>query len=219
VLVSDMMTRDVVSVRPDMPLREVASLLIERNIGGVPVTDGDGVVLGVVSESDFVFKELGPDHDRPSRLARMFGRTDPTAAKLAATTAGEAMTTPAVTIEGYMTFVREAAMLMSQHGVNRLPVTAHGRLVGIVTRSDIVRVFAQPDRVLEERVRDAIRAVGDSFVEDVSDGVVTLAGTMATHELVDDAVDIVRAVDGVVAVNTERLTWAEQREVTKASAR
>jgi CBS-domain-containing membrane protein len=209
VLISELMSRDVVSVRSDTPLKEVAALLIEHGIGGMPVIDGDGAVLGIVSESDFVFKELGRDYVRQSRLARLFGRPNPDSAKVEAMTAGEVMTTPAVTIDGHVSFVREAAILMSEHGVNRLPVTESGRLVGIITRSDIVRVFAQSDQVLEERVRDAMRDVDGRLLERLAGGVVTLAGTVATRELAETAVDVARAVDGVVAVNAERLVWTE----------
>jgi CBS domain-containing protein len=205
------MTRDVVSVRPNTSLKEVASLLIEHGIGGVPVTDDDGAVLGVVSESDFVLKELGAAFVHRSRLARLLGQPDAVASKVAATTAGEAMTAPAITIDGRISFVREAAILMSEHGVNRLPVTESGRLVGIITRGDVVRAYAQSDRVLESKVRDALRGVGSELLENVVDGVAILAGTASNREVAEEVIEIARAVDGVVSVNAGRLGWDEHR--------
>ena len=210
----DVMTRDVVAVRPDTPLKEVAQLLVEHGIGGVPVVADDGAVVGVVSESDFLIKERGEAYVRQSRLARLFGHADPDAAKLTARTAGEAMTSPAVTIDSAIASVREAAIVMAERGVNRLPVTDGGRLVGIITRGDIVRIFARSDQEIAQRVRRALHGVDTLLVESVRDGVVTLAGTLPSRALATRVAEIARAVDGVVAVDTERLTWTEDREPT-----
>ena len=201
----DVMIRNVISVRPDTPLKEVARLLSDHGIGGVPVTDENGLVLGVVSESDFLVKEKGRDYVRQSRLARLLGQPNPDVAKVIARTAGEAMTTPAVTIDSKSASVRYAARVMSDCGINRLPVTESGLLVGIITRGDIVRLYAQPDPILEKRVHDALRAIDGLIVEGVKDGVVTLGGTVATRALVDAAVDVAGAVDGVVGVNADQL--------------
>jgi CBS domain-containing protein len=211
VRIYEVMTRDVVSVRPETPLKEVAQLLVDRGIGGVPVTDLLGIVLGVVSESDFVTKELGQEYARRSRLARLFGQPSPDAAKIEATTAGEAMTAPAVTIEGRIASVREAAMVMTEHGVNRLPVVENGRLVGIITRGDLVRVFAVSDAILAERVGTRLHSVDGLFVDGVHNGIVTLSGTVESRELAETAIDIARSTDGVVNVDAERLSWRSSR--------
>lgn len=212
----DVMIRNVISVRPDTPLKEVARLLADHGIGGVPVTDEDGLVLGVVSESDFLIKEKGRDYVHQSRLARLLGQPNPDFAKVMARSAGEAMTAPALTIDSKIASVREAAIVMSNRGINRLPVTESGHLVGIITRGDIVRLYAKSDPILEKRVRDALRAIDGLIVEGVKDGVVMLGGTVATRALVDSAVDVAGAVDGVVAVNAERLVsigLAQPKEV------
>jgi CBS-domain-containing membrane protein len=212
VRIYDLMTREVVSVRPETPLKEVAQLLVDHGIGGVPVTDSMGIVLGVVSESDFVTKELGREYARRSRLARLFGQPSPDAAKIEATTAAEAMTAPAVTIEGRIATVREAAIVMAEHGINRLPVIEDGRLVGIITRGDLVRIFAESDGILAERVGRRLHAVDGLAVDEVRNGVVTLSGTVESQELAKTAIEIARTTDGVVGVDAERVAWRSARE-------
>ena len=205
-LVQDLMTRDVIAVRPDTPLVEVARLLVEHRIGGVPVVDEDNVVLGVVSETDFVIKERSADYSR-SRFDRLIGRSDKDAAKVAAKTAGEAMTTPAIAIEGRVASVREAAIAMLERDINRLPVTESGRLVGILTRGDLVRLFAEPESVIADRLRERLRAVDGVSIESVENGVATLVGFVETRAVAETAAALAGTMDGVIAVNRERLTW------------
>lgn len=204
----DVMTRTVISARLDTPLKKVAQMLSEHGIGGMPVVDADGAVLGVVSESDFLLKERGREHARRSRFARLFGLPSPDAAVIAARTAGELMTTPAVTIDQTAS-VRDAAILMSDHQINRLPVTESGRLVGIITRGDVVGLFARSDQILNARLHEALRAVDGLTIGDVTDGVVTLGGTVASRALAESVVDIAAGVDGVVAVNADGLATSE----------
>jgi CBS domain-containing protein len=157
-IVRDVMTHPVRSVRATTPLRDVAELLIENRISGAPVVDADGAVLGVVSEADLLVKEQGPDAVRHRRLARFFGESKASQeqiAKLEAVTAGEAMTSPPRTI-GSSRRISEAAALMTAHKVNRLPVVDDGRLVGIVTRSDLVRAFLRSDDELARTIREDV---------------------------------------------------------------
>src|SRR5215208_4850606 len=140
--VSQIMSSEVTAVAPDTPLKEVASLLVERAISGVPVMDGDEL-LGVVSETDIVAKERGPVPPA-SLIEKLIRGSGDTNLKLEARTAGDAMTSPAVTIDAWRS-VAAAASLMGEHGVNRLPVLEDGHLVGIVTRNDIVRAFTRGD--------------------------------------------------------------------------
>ncbi len=180
-LVRDIMTTPVVTVRPETPLKEVARLLVERRISGVPVVDADGRVLGVVSEADFLVREAGEARS-PRHLLWWFvaPRETVQSARLRSTTAGGAMTSPAITI-GPDRPLSEAAALMARSKVNRLPVVEAGQLVGIVSRADIVRAFARSDEVLFEIVRDTLRAVDGLRVVSVRDGIVILAGTVK-HE-------------------------------------
>jgi CBS domain-containing protein len=207
------MTRDPVAVTPETSLQEVARLLVEHRISGVPVVGEDGVVVGVVSESDFVIKERGRDYLPSSSLAWLLGETREVRHEqqvVAARTAGEAMSRPAITIEGRIASVREAAITMIEHRINRLPVTEDGRLVGIVTRGDLVRVFARSDAELAEDVRRVLRSADGIVIESVDRGVVRLAGTAASQAMAETTVHIAESVDGVVGVDAEHLTWQER---------
>lgn len=211
--VYELMTRDVVAVTPDTPLKEVARLMVDRGISGVPVVDEEGTVLGVVSESDFTLKKRGREYVSTSPLAWIFGdarRLRHERALIEARTARDAMTAPAVTIEGKVASVREAAVVMAEHKINRLPVTESGRLVGIITRGDILRLYARPDEAVLAELRNRLRAIDGVVVEGVEHGVVRLAGVAPSRGVADAAVGIAESVDGVVAVDAERLTWSEE---------
>jgi CBS domain-containing protein len=213
VRVYDLMTRDPVAVNIDTPLQEAARLLVEHRISGVPVVDDEGVVVGVLSESDFVIKERGRDYLPSSSLAWLLGETREIRHEqriVAARTAGEAMSRPAVTIEGRIASVREAAILMIERRVNRLPVTEDGRLVGIVTRSDLVRVFARSDAELADAVREALRSADGVVVESVEHGVVHLAGVAASEAMAETTIHIAESVDGIVGVEAGALGWTER---------
>jgi CBS domain-containing protein len=138
--VSDVMSERLFTATPDMPLRLVAERLLEYGISGMPVVDGDRV-LGVISETDILFKKrVAPERGGTVDWITHYVE-DPPQRKLDATTAGEAMTTPAVTITSHRS-VADAAALMLELSIDRLPVVDDGRLVGIVTRADLVRDFA-----------------------------------------------------------------------------
>ena len=111
--VRDAMTRKPITVGPDTPLKDVARILIDAGISGVPVVSDDGSVLGVVSEADFLIKGQGPQAVRHRRLARLLGESETTrsqVAKVTARTAGEAMSSPAVTIPPTSSLQQAAAI-------------------------------------------------------------------------------------------------------------
>ncbi len=207
--VRDIMTRSVLSVRREAPLQKVARLLIKHRISGLPVVDESGHVLGVISEGDLLVKEqrAGSIPHRP--LARLFGESAETRQlldKSEARTAGDAMTTPAITIEADEA-VAAAATLMIKRKVNRLPVTEGDRMVGIVTRADIVRTFARSDEELAETIRSDVllRALWidpDEFQVTVANGVASIAGRVerrSTAAMVERMVSMVPGVVGVAA--------------------
>jgi CBS domain-containing protein len=202
--VADVMTQDVVTVSPATTLKDVAALLRERGIGGAPVVDGD-MVVGVVSETDILYKERGPSSS-DGLVDRLFrGDSAEQAAKVAAVTAGEAMTTPAVTIEHWEP-ISAAAAKMLDYGVNRLPVTKEGRLVGIVTRHDLIAEFGRPDHRIEYDIRyDVVtRAFGlhpATVSIDVHDGKVKLRGRVDTPLIAELLPVAARRVPGVVSVD------------------
>jgi CBS domain-containing protein len=206
VKVQDIMRRDVITVRPETPLKEVARLLVEHRISGVPVVDAEGRVLGVVSEADLVVKERGTEGERPRLLDALLGgnRAKAVLGKVEARTAGDAMTTPAVTIEPGAP-VRAAAARMVERQVNRLPVVEDGRLVGIVTRADIVRTFVRSDAELEREVVEGVilRAMWlDPHLLEVAveNGVVRIRGRVDRRSDARILEELVRRVEGVVDV-------------------
>jgi CBS domain-containing protein len=199
--VADLMTRDVVVVTPSTPLRATVRLLVERRIAGVPVCDATGAVVGVVSEADILARGRGADR-------RAHGAHRP---PLEARTAGEAMSSPAVTIDSGRS-VSDAARLMLERRVNRLPVVDDGRLVGIVARSDLVRAFDRSDEELLREICDGVLLgwlwIDPSPIEiEVVDGVVTLCGRVASEPEHGLVVSHVQRVPGVVAVDATELRW------------
>ena len=211
--VYDLMTRDPLAVKPETPLKEVAHLLVEHGFSGVPVVDDANVVVGVISESDFMVKERGREYVPSSALSWLLGDSKQVRHErdiVEARTAGQAMSSPPITIEGRIASIREAAITMAERNINRLPVTEDGRLVGIITRGDLLRVYAQPDTQLAEAVREALRSADGIFVESVENGIVRLAGTAASEAMAETTIRIAEAVDGVLAVDAEALTWQER---------
>jgi CBS domain-containing protein len=143
--VRDVMTESVFTVAPETPLKTVAKRMLEYGVSGMPVLQEERVV-GVVSETDSLFKErVAPDRKGFVDWLVHYG-DDPPLAKLDARTAGDAMTAPAVTIVPRRT-VADAAALMLDLRIDRLPVVDGDQLVGIVTRTDVVRAFAAEDGV------------------------------------------------------------------------
>jgi CBS domain-containing protein len=209
--VENLMSRDVATVVPEMSLKEVAALLSRHRISGVPVCDADRQVLGVVSEADILRKEEGrPPRSSTGVLSWLFEGDDESLAKVGARTAGEAMTSPAITIEPGRP-VSEAARLMLERQVNRLPVVLEDKLVGIVTRADLVRAFHRPDEeILREISEDVLLQTLwislDRVTISVEGGEVSLAGEMENRTQAELAVAYVSRVPGVVDVHSD-LTW------------
>jgi CBS domain-containing protein len=210
--IGDIMTTKVFAVEADTPLKEVATRMLEYGISGMPVADGDRV-LGVVSETDILFKERSaPERQGLVDWLVHYGE-DPPQAKLEARTAGEAMTSPAVTIASGRS-VADAAELMLDLRVDRLPVVDSGRLVGIVTRTDLVRVFTRGDDELEREIREdgiikRLWTSADRVKISVDQGNVVLIGRVDTQELAESIVSFAERVPGVVSVES-RLTWPGQ---------
>ena len=203
--VDDLMTRDVVSVSPETTLKEVAAKLVEHRISGLPVCDPDGTVLGVVSEADILYRERGPA-EREGLLARLFEEGLATETrKAAARTAVDAMSTPPITILGYRT-VSTAARTMLEHRVKRLPVVdIGGRLLGIVTRADLVRAFVRSDEEIQREIREdvverTLWSGPNAVAVAVQDGEVELTGEVETDGDLDLLERLVAQVPGVVEV-------------------
>ncbi|MGV9249843.1 CBS domain-containing protein [Streptomyces sp. NPDC003697] len=202
-LVGDLMTSAVVSVRRDTSFKDIAEHLAEHDITAVPVVDDQGRPVGVVSEADLLWKQES-QADPGGRLAA--AHLPPAErAKAHALTAEGLMTAPAVTARPQWSVV-EAARAMARHHVKRLPVIDDaGRLVGIVSRTDLLRVFLRRDLTIgEEITRDVLtRTLGlapGTVTVQVTDGRVTLGGTVPQENLIPIAVRLSESVDGVVDV-------------------
>jgi CBS domain-containing protein len=209
--VKELMTRDVLTVTPETPLKYVAALLAEHGISGVPVCDPEGRLLGVVSEADIVYREQGPRQS--GLLARLFQRDDE---KAIARTAGEAMTSPPLTVTPGRP-IANVAKMMVKNGVNRLPVVQDDKLIGIVTRADLVRAFLRGDediaREIQEDVLEHTLWIPSNLVGvEVANGEVTLTGELERRSDAELVPQFVARVPGVLAV-TSRLTWrADDRD-------
>jgi len=207
VKVADVMTTDVVTVRPETSLKDVARILSARGISGLPVVDDTGRVLGVISEADILAKERRPVEETVHRRLRR-ERRDRRDDKRDARTAGEAMTAPAITIPAHR-WIDAAAALMLDCGVNRLPVVDRdGLLVGIVTRADLVRAFVTGDdrianEIREEVLRRELWLDPADFDVSVHEGDVELAGRVDSDAQRELLAQRVRLVPGVVSVVLE----------------
>ena len=196
--VKDVMTTRVIAARADASCADLAAMLREHRVSGFPVVDGEGVVVGVISESDLLDRQEAP----ASRRKR---------ASTAELTAADLMSWPPTTI-GPDETVRRTARLMYARKLRRLPVVdQQGRLVGLVTRADLLSAFTRPDEEIRREITQDVIADGfftdpDRLTVTVKDGVVTLAGAPGSVILGRNIADQVRHVEGVIAVR-DRFTY------------
>ncbi|GAU69819.1 hypothetical protein SSP35_14_01530 [Streptomyces sp. NBRC 110611] len=196
--VGGLMVSDVVTVIAQTPFKEVAKLLAVHQISGLPVVDSDDRVLGVISESDLMLRQAG---EAPGQ-----GQD----AKVHAMTAEELMSRPAITVR-VGDSIAEAARTMARHRVERLPVVdEEDRLVGIVTRRDLLQLFLRPDadirRAVAEELDETLWLSPNTVNVQVIDGVVTLTGRLERLSDIPVAVRLAQQVDGVVSV-IDKLTY------------
>jgi CBS domain-containing protein len=216
--VKDVMTTDVVTVTEETPYREIVDILTGRRVSAAPVVDGDRRVVGVVSEADLLHKieYLGEE-------PRVFAgrRRRQALAKAHGGVARDLMSAPAVTVQPG-TSLTGAAKVMDDERVKRLPVVdERDRLLGIVSRADLLRVFARPDPEIAGDVVDEV--LGRTLWVDpgrvqvtVRDGVVTLDGQADRRSTADLAVKLTQGVPGVVEV-VDRLGFDfDDRELVEA---
>ncbi|WP_055551621.1 CBS domain-containing protein [Streptomyces sp. NBRC 110028] len=191
--IGNVMSDDVVRVGHAASSEEVGVLLRRHRIGGLPVVDEDDKVVGVITGTD---------------LAGWADRADGADGAVAA---GQLMSRPAVTVRPQDTVV-DAARSMARHRVERLPVVdEEDRLIGIVTRRDLLRVFLRPDHEIRAEVIDEVLVRSlwirpQTVAVTVTEGVVRLEGELDRHSEIPIAVRMAGQVDGVVAV-VDRLTY------------
>ncbi|MEE1742883.1 MULTISPECIES: CBS domain-containing protein [unclassified Streptomyces] len=185
--VDDVMTHAVVTVNRGAPFKDIVEAMRQWRMSALPVVSDEGRVVGVVSEADLLFKAQGTDESR-------------------AVTAGQLMTVPAVTVPRNAG-IAGAARLMARGHLKRLPVVDDdGRLVGVVSRGDLLKIYLRPDEDIAQQLRELIMAqlipAGSANVYvHVADGIVRLSGTVPDPSLVDVLVRVARTVPGVVDVS------------------
>ncbi|CAL9505566.1 hypothetical protein SUDANB95_03502 [Actinosynnema sp. ALI-1.44] len=204
--IETVMTREVVTVRPATPFKEIVERLAAGSFSAVPVVDDDGRPVGVVSEADLLAKEeyRGGVEERPGVLA---GRAPRRRWRQAhGVTARDLMTAPVRTTTP-ATRISDAAQQLASAGVRRLfVVDRDGKLVGVLSRRDLLSVFLRGDDEVEATVvRDVLgRALWLdplAVTVEVADGVVTLRGHVERRSEADMAVRLTRALPGVVSVD------------------
>lgn len=200
--VGDVMTTQVVTVTKAARYQEIVRLMTRYKVNAVPVVTADDHVIGVVSEADLLrkqernFRRLGTG--LPLRTRRQHTQAR-------AHTAGELMTSPAITIYPYAP-LGAAARLLNGHNIRRLPVVdGNGKLIGIVSRRDLLSVFLRSDEEIAAEVRHAISVIlldeAEAIAVSVRHGVVTLTGMLPRKDLIPLAAHLAEDVDGVVAVH------------------
>lgn len=207
--IRDLMTTDVITIGPEVSIKEAARRMLEAGVSGLPVTDGEGKLVGILTEADFLATESERGRkSRTNRLLRVFtGDVEPFAKER---NVGDVMSTEMITV-GPDADHTEAARIMEKTGVKRLPVVDGSGLRGLISRADILRAFARADleiiEEIEERILGQTLWVDPEKVEVGSvDGNVTLSGRLSTRTEAQLLVELVKRVDGVASVN-DRLSW------------
>jgi CBS domain-containing protein len=202
--VRDVMTTDVATVEEGTPYREIVVVLTGRRVSAVPVVDEFRRVVGVVSEADLLPKVEFAGEPQVRHFLELRRRRD-ARSKAGGDTARDLMSTPAVTIQPDSSLAA-AARLMDKESVKRLPVVDElGRLVGVVSRTDLLQVYRRPDdeiraEVVEEVLRRSLWLEPGQVKTEVYNGVVTLTGQLDNKTLALLAVRLTESVAGVVEV-------------------
>lgn len=202
--VSDIMTTQVVSVSPDSPFKEVLERLVESGVSGLPVLDELGALLGIVTEADLASKEAYAGRRRALAILADVLAAPEWVRKAGGRTAAEIMTRDVVVCDPDDD-PRVVARRMLERRVKRMPVVRSGKVVGMVSRHDILKLYTRPDAEIADDV--AATLVGhpnrpdDCHVRSsVESGIVTLTGDVRYEWDEPAVVSLVRDVAGVINV-------------------
>lgn len=219
-IVGDVMSSEVMTIGADAPLKEAAMVMVKSGVSGLPVIDDERRVIGIVTEADFVTAEANRSWGRQRRrlLANFLGDAKPHNAK----TVADVMTADPHTIDSGST-VTEAARMMTDLRIKRLPVVfPDGTLCGIVSRADVMGVFARPDDALEDEIVNHV--IGEILQLDPShlsvtvvDGVATITGDVPTRSEGRFLEEMATRVEGVVSVESG-VTWAHDDSKTETTS-
>jgi CBS domain-containing protein len=212
------MTTGVITVGPETPIHKAARLMVDHGVSGLPVVDDEGKLVGIISEGDLILRQKGREpvswwrafFDDGERLAREYQ-------KATGTTVGEVMSRPVISVSPALT-IEIAAAMMHQCRIRRLPLVVNGRLVGIVSRSDLIKALATaPPRTcacvtksdqdlaaaMRARMADEPWAASANVVVDAHDGVLTLLGTAETDATKSALETMARSIGGCLSVNDQ----------------
>jgi len=205
--IRDLMTTDVITVGPDTSLKEAARRMLGAGVSGLPVTEDDRLI-GIITEADFLTSEADRGAKKRAGLLRLFVREIdiPSSEQ----TVGDVMTGDVCTVspdDGHA----EAARMMEINGVKRLPVVEDGSVVGLISRSDILRAFVRPDKDIVDEIRtDVMKKVmwvdPNRVAISCEDGNLVLTGGMETKSDAELLVELTKRVDGVASLS-DHLTW------------
>lgn len=204
--VGNLMTKGVITIGPEAPLKEAARRMIEAGVSGLPVTDADGKLAGIITEADFVATEADRRKRKRARLLRYVYRDEEITSQ--ERLVGDVMTSDVKTI-GPDEDHAEAARLMEKAGIKRIPIVdEEGVLIGLLSRSDILRAFARPDQdIIDEAVDHVMKEVLWINPERVEvscvDGNVTLNGRLHNRSDAQLLTELTKRLDGVVSVNDQ----------------
>lgn len=205
--VGDVMTRNVIVVDERATFKHIAETLARNRVSAVPVVDGAGRVLGVVSESDLLAK-IAAGGEWNAKIGGGFTERRHLQRKAHGETAADLMSSPAITALSADGVV-DAARTAAKAHIRRLPVVDESeRVVGIVTRSDLLRTFLSDDVTIKNYIDDVVLTQQfvlspTSITADVDDGVVTLRGRLDSERVLGPLLEALRSVAGVVAVHSE----------------
>ncbi|MFI7117398.1 CBS domain-containing protein [Amycolatopsis sp. NPDC049868] len=214
--VSEVMTTDPIAVTPGTGYKQIAALMATRRISAVPVVDGAGAPIGVVSEADLLARLRGTRH---TLLAGHHARDESRKAK--ALLAKDLMTAPVVTIEAGASLAA-AAIRLAKEDVRRLFVVEDAKLVGVVSRRDLLSTFRRPDEDIRDEIENdilagALRVTPGQASVTVADGVVTLLGRLDNRGAVERAGALAGEVAGVVDVRN-RLDFVWDDDVIRPAS-
>jgi CBS domain-containing protein len=212
VVAREIMTTPVITIGPDAAFEEIISVMLKHAVGGLPVVDDKRRLLGIITKADLLPNvettqpESIPWRRRSWRAERIADRHG----RVAGATAGDLMTKDVITA-GEETAARQLGQLMLSHGINRLPIVKDGVVVGIVTRTDILKSFKRNDQAILAAIQEMIGR--DLWIEPQKltiaclNGIVTVSGEVERRSERDLAVRLIKTMDGIVGVNADRFEF------------
>lgn len=206
--IRELMTKDVITIGPDAPLKEAARQMLEASVSGLPVTGGRGELVGIITEADFVKSEANRGRRTRAGLLRWFVHDD--AVPSEPLTVADVMSSPVLTVHPDEQH-SQAARLLMKNRIKRVPVVEDGRLLGLISRVDLLRSFVRSDQAIIKDIRNDVMKrtlwiEPDSVQVASTDGNVTLEGLLGTRSDAELLVALTERLDGVASVSSQ-LTW------------